>query len=298
MKKKKLSLTQFLKKQNPNLFSWKRSDYLLFFVLVPIVLILIFLLPSTITDGFFWNPQNPTLISAFMSHYSHANLEHLLGNLIVYLLIIFLIFNIEAKKGTFRKMSTFIFLAFPFLLSATALLLSPEGGLGFSGLGAAFLGYLPYSAYNYLKERQKIPLTSSFMMLVLLLNFSLMILTWNKISIDVYVMVFAGILLMLYTCRKGLSSIINLVRKEGKKLNKNRFFYSYPAIIALIVFVFSFSLPYLVPQNTIQDGQNINILVHYLGYCFAIAMVSILEVSKETWTSIMKFLISRHRSKK
>lgn len=290
MKRKKLGLKQYLKKQNPNLFSWKKSDYLIFYVLVPIVLIFVFMLPSTITDQFFWNPQNPTLISAFMSHYSHANLEHLLGNVMIYLLIVFLIFNIEASKNTFRKMSTMIFLAFPFLLSYTAMLLSPMGGLGFSGLGAAFLGYLPYSAYNYIKKKQKIPLTSSFMMLVLLLNFSLMIMTWNNISIDVYIMVFAGILLMLYTCRKGLASIINLVRKEGKKLNKNRFFYSYSTIIALLVFVFSFALPLLVPQNTVQDGQNTNILVHYLGYCFAIALVSILEVAKETWMSIMKLL--------
>lgn len=284
MKRKKLSFKQAIKIQLPNLLTWKRTDWMFFFGIMPIVLLAIYLLPASITNSFNWDPQNANLVSAFMSHYTHTNFQHFIGNLIQYIVIAFLIFCIETKKTAFRRISLIILIVFPFLLTASQMYLAPKlGGLGFSGLLAAFLGYLPFSAYNYLKEKG-VPLKSYFLVLIMLVNFGIMILTWQNIAISQYLMVLIGVLLLVYSDRSGLVALAKFTRQQHQKFKSDKAMYSIPMLIAVLASVYMFSLAAIVPQNINQGGQTINILVHYLGYAFAISMLAALEAVKETYT--------------
>lgn len=282
MKRKKLSFKQAIKIQLPNLLTWKRADWVFFFAIIPLILLGIYMMPASITGSFNWDPQKATLISAFMSHYTHTNFQHFIGNLSQYIAIMFLIFCIETKKITFRRASLIILLAFPLLLTASELYLAPKlGGLGFSGLLAAFLGYLPYSTYNYLKEKG-IPLKSYFLVLIMLVNFGIMILTWQNITVSQYLMVLAGVLLLAYSGRSGLVALVKFLQQQHQKFKTNKALYFVPMLIAVLASVYMLSLAAIVPQNINQDGQTVNILVHYLGYAFAISMMAALEVVKET----------------
>jgi len=282
MERKKLPFKQAVNLMVPNLLTWKRLDWAFFFIVIPAILTGIYVMPAAITDSFNWDPQKATILSAFMSHYTHTNFLHFIGNLSQYVAIMFLIFCIEPKKTTFRKASLVILLAFPLLLTASELYLAPKlGGLGFSGLLAAFLGYLPYSAYNYLKEKG-VPLKSYFLVLLMLLNFGIMILTWQNIAISQYLMVLVGVLLLAYSGRTGLIALAKFLRQQHQKFKSDKALYFIPMLIAVLASVYMLSLAAIVPQNINQDGQTVNILVHYLGYAFAISMMTALEAGKET----------------
>ena len=82
-------------------------------------------------------------------NFSHASVQHLSENVLIYLFSVTIIFFIEGKKNVFLYSSLVFLFVLPFLVSfATFLTVGPGETVlirGFSGITSAFLGYAAYS---------------------------------------------------------------------------------------------------------------------------------------------------------
>ncbi|MFA5346940.1 MAG: hypothetical protein WC294_02290 [Methanoregula sp.] len=132
-----------------NLKSWTFPEWVLFFVLIPALLFLIYLLPQKIKDSYFilntgelWKLQTYLLNS-----YTHSQLyPHLVGNVIVYLLALIAVFSFENNRRRFRVMAGSSLIVVPIITSLLTTALFHFLGIevrsqGFSGIVAAFIGY-------------------------------------------------------------------------------------------------------------------------------------------------------------
>lgn len=121
---------------------------------LPIVLLGIHFSPGGFRESLVFSPAAPDLVSAFGAHFVHRSVPHLLGNLVVYALIVpsaYVLAVLGRCRQQFLQASAVVVLVFPFVLSGLHLLLMDRGMvLGFSGLAFAFVGVLPLLLPGYL----------------------------------------------------------------------------------------------------------------------------------------------------
>ncbi len=139
---------------------WEWCDWAFFFVLIPLVLLIIYLLPQELRDNYFiLHTANPTIHTMLLSKYAHSDFSHFSVNLLAYLIWLLSIFSllfifpIESEKKTFYISSFLFFILLPFILSGLTILYYPStSSQGFSGITSAFLGYLVYLIYIFSNE--------------------------------------------------------------------------------------------------------------------------------------------------
>ena len=120
-----------------------------FFVVVPLVLFLVYLIPQDIKNSYFilntatpWNPQTWLLFS-----YTHSQLyPRLVGNVASYLLALLAVFSFENNKQRFWIMAAGSLLLVPVIASLLTIGMFTVLGVGvtsqgFSAIGAAFIAY-------------------------------------------------------------------------------------------------------------------------------------------------------------
>ena len=122
---------------------------------LPAVLCVLWLIPSTGRLGFslaseslFESPR--TLSTAFTANYVHVGGRHLFDNLLNFWITLFGIYPLVAIAGwhrEFRVATVVYLLVAPFIIAWITLLtlgpLTDKPSVGFSGITAAFLGFLP-----------------------------------------------------------------------------------------------------------------------------------------------------------
>ena len=263
------------KTQTKLLEDWKKWSYVLFFILIPSILILVYLLP--IKQYFILNPSSPTPISIFFSNYTHSEFSHLINNLISYLIVIFLLFNIEINKKMFLKVSLLNFLLVPALSSLFIIyfLSKVPPVQGFSAVVSAFMGYLLYSIYTHLKTVYYEKLNNSFLWLLLMINFVIWSI-FNKIEFSIFLILIT--LFLAYINREPIKEILTQIKSRWNKLISQKFlerFYNITIFIFTILFVFS--LWSLIPSRIIFGSSLINTPTHYLGYCFGVFIPVLIE---------------------
>ena len=127
------------------------------------------ILSNTSRLMFYTNTTNPSIPSLFLSNYIHIDGARCLDNIKVYLISVVSIFILETfwlfptendrtENGLFQSL-ILIFLVFPFSISGVSLIIfrivgGPEFA-GFSGIVAAFLGYLWFLIYESLLFLQR-----------------------------------------------------------------------------------------------------------------------------------------------
>lgn len=115
--------------------------------LVPLVLAAVHLLPASERLRFALSYAEPTVTTAFASHYVHITPGHLSENLLGYLLVVptlYLLSLAGDRRWQFLAAFVTFLLAFPFALSGLNLVVARPGGTaGFSGVLLAFVGYTP-----------------------------------------------------------------------------------------------------------------------------------------------------------
>lgn len=144
-----------------------------FFLVLPFILTVVFFLPSSLKNTYFiLNSMQPNIASAFLSNYTHSDSYHILNNISIYLIAMFLIFNLETDRNRFYTTAGLIFLILPWIISVLTIQYIPNStaNQGLSGLGAALLGYLVYSIYAYLKHKAHININLSFVILAFTAN--------------------------------------------------------------------------------------------------------------------------------
>lgn len=113
---------------------------------IPLVLVGVSLLPVPTRESFVFETAEPTVRSAYASHFVHRQQFHLLGNVFVYLVVapvVYLLCLLSDRRQLFRVTFVMLVTVFPLVLSVMQLLFPREREiLGFSGLNAGLFGLL------------------------------------------------------------------------------------------------------------------------------------------------------------
>jgi len=149
----------------------------------------------------------------------------------------------------------------------------PHHLLGFSGIVSGLAGYLLYSVYRYIKEKWEVPLNIHFFFSILAFNLLIITFTYKWFWMSVFI--FLIFLIALYLAKNGLTMTISkIIDKWNEIKQKNVKVEIYKLMIFLLTVSFLFgSAIGLFPVN----AKGINILAHYVGYCFG-ALVPLIFV--------------------
>ncbi len=267
-------------KLNPTLSIWNRYDLLFFFFIISGILTVIYLLPMNIKEVFTLKPLHPTLLTMFLSNYTQIGFSGYAANLINYFILIFLIFNIETNKKIFYISSFLIFIVLPFIssLSDVYFMPYPLKIWGFSAIVAGFMGYFLYAVYNYLKSVLNIPVKGEFLLLLLVINFSIVGIFNSRAPIFAKIVWAIISIAFLLINLKTLNGIYKHYIKEFKELaNYLLIKRLYRVFFFLLAFICLFSLHRLIPLEIKKGNIIINILAHYVGYLFGLAIPLVIE---------------------
>jgi hypothetical protein len=178
------------------------------------------------------------------------------------------IFNIETGRRRFLKVSAALFLVLPIALSMVMLRFLPDlpPMQGFSAVGSGFVGYVIYAAYSLLKRKFEFVKTS-LLGLMLIINF-LELTILNSYGTELTILISVLLCFTLFVSRKELVALgkESLAYFKKKSKRKNLFGYIYIWSVLALSIVMSFSLPFIVPVDFIQESAITNILAHYLGW--------------------------------
>lgn len=130
-------------------------------VLVPLFLAAVFMLPEATKASLALAYDDPTILPAYASHFVHFELDHLLVNVVGYLLVVptaYVLSVAADRRRQFFVVFTAFIIAFPMALSALNLIFARSSiGLGFSGILMAFVGYLPVAILGVAGRRLHMP---------------------------------------------------------------------------------------------------------------------------------------------
>lgn len=131
-----------------NLKSWKSYEWFIFFILIPLTLFLIFILPQTVKDNYlvFSTSDLFRIQTYILSEYTHSTFDHIAGNLKFYLLSLLAIFAFEDNKRRFWIMAVTALFIVPVFASLLTIIFwnflgKSTVSQGFSGINAAFFAY-------------------------------------------------------------------------------------------------------------------------------------------------------------
>ena len=124
---------------------------------VPAVLVGVYLLPEPFRRSLAFSYSEPEPVTAFAAHYVHFAPEHLLANLVGYVVLAgcgYLLSALADCRRLFGVAAATYLLAFPPILSALNLAVPRHAvGYGFSGIVMAFAGLLPVVLAVYAGRR-------------------------------------------------------------------------------------------------------------------------------------------------
>jgi len=279
----KSQVIDFFKKKS--FLKWNKLDYAIFFLIIPLILVIIYLLPQTIKNSFILLPTKATITNMFFSNYTHTSFSHLMNNLIGYFIIIFLIFHVETNKRIFYISSFLIFILLPLLSSLLVITIIPKipPALGFSAIVYSFFGYLLYSVYKFVNKSYKISVDYKFLLLLLMIN----ILIFSIFSVQIMLLITASIIavFLIYINRKVIKEISKQMILNWRMLPNQKFIerlYSIAIFSLVIVFMFSFTTA--IPSKIVVENSIINIFSHYIGYMFGLFVpwaISIVKFKKK-----------------
>lgn len=123
------------------------------FLLVPAVLLGVYALPEPVRRGLVFSYTEPTVTTAFTSHFVHLGTEHLLVNLASYVLLAptaYVISAFAGRREPFLKAFVLLHLIAPFVLSgANLLFVRPRVAFGYSGVAMGLLAMLGLELFSY-----------------------------------------------------------------------------------------------------------------------------------------------------
>lgn len=247
---------------------WNGREKILFFIVIPMILVLIYLLPTNIKDTYFiLNKQMPFILNAFLSNYTHSDFWHLIANMGSYIIVIYLLLKFETSKANFYKTVAFLFLIVPFIVSLVTVLYMPTiFSQGFSGVVAGLMGYFMYVTYRHIKDTWKLHADINFIYLMLCANAMVGAgsywLTNNPLFMALLLFLTIG---LAYYNRHLLRNIAILLKNKTRELKTKRVTLIANYVTLTLALAVLFSLPSLI-QITIQNGGLANVMGHYAGY--------------------------------
>lgn len=255
---------------------------LFFLAVVPVVLVGVSQLPVSVREQYVFDITDPTLMTAYTSHFIHLQNDHLLGNLSIYLLvapITYCLCVLSGRDQLFRITLFTLLGVFPFVLSGLQLIFPREREIfGFSGINAALFGLLCLAVVLYLGHqftRRAVQRYAPGLLLVTLGMIALISLPSRGWRIEIAAVSLAlGVVYLvsgLYTY--GFPSRAELVRS----LDQRGYMELAGAGFGLV-----FAYPFVGFGERVVAGEGVvDVYVHLLGYSLAFIVVFIFLVVSE-----------------
>jgi hypothetical protein len=252
-----------------------RAVDVLLLLLAPGALLAVFALPESVRRGLAFSYTDPTLATAFASHFVHLDASHLAGNAVGYAVLAavgYALAVLSAHRRFFlTALVTFLF-AFPVALSALNLAVPRDAiSFGFSGINMALAGLLPLLLGVYARERfvPSAPiraLPAAFFPLVGWIALLALPRSTDGVGLAGIATAIAGVLLgVLYASSAG-------IRLHRSTLGRIRDIASRPGYGDLFVAGAVLAVGYPVvgfPADPTGEGSVVNLYVHLLGFCLA-----------------------------
>ncbi|PKL64034.1 MAG: hypothetical protein CVV32_10245 [Methanomicrobiales archaeon HGW-Methanomicrobiales-3] len=131
-----------------NLKSWSKFEWVLFFVIIPLLLFVVFLLPQNVKDVYLiFNTTEIFQVHTIILHaYTHSTFDHLIGNVTFYIFVLAVIFLFENDKKRFWILMGCAFLLVPVINAVFTFIFwnflnKDTTSQGFSGIAATLSAY-------------------------------------------------------------------------------------------------------------------------------------------------------------
>jgi hypothetical protein len=277
-----MKITDFFLKLNPNLIKWKKLDFCLFYVVIPLLLGLLFILPQEFKNSYLvLHPENVTYTALLLSNYTHtAFIEHFLPNILFYFLFTYLIFNLEISRRTFYVMMGLLFIPIAIFASVVSINLPfmLPNIQGFSVIVAGLMGYSIYVTYGYLKNVEDVGMDKSIIFLVFMINAVFVVLNISRPELVLFLVMVALIVVLIYTNWKGLINLGTFLNQKSLNIkSSSRITFCYWWILFMLGILALTGLFFIIPSNPMVGSMITNSLAHYIGYCFGLLFPVLLE---------------------
>ncbi|MEL4304832.1 rhomboid family intramembrane serine protease [Methanococcoides sp. LMO-2] len=267
---------------------WKDTDIFLLFLFIPSLLLILFILPDYLKfDHFILFPLDPKIETLFLSNYVHSSYSHLMGNMIFYLVIMFLIINFETNRRFF--ITSFLLFSFvlPFIVSFSMVYFIglPFPVQGYSGIVSALVAYLMFAFYRYCKKYYYPKIGHEFIYFLIFLNLFLVLFHLN-VPVYMYLAISLLLLVTAYINRPFFDYVSTKLHSyfgSGITRSSSNFIVIYALLVYLLLLYFLIGLPLLIPEEVVNESGIINSLGHYTGYVFGLLSTLMLERFNEVF---------------
>lgn len=244
------------------------------FVAVPVLLAVIFLAFGPNVPALTFDPTRPTVLSAFLAHFAHASISHLMGNLAVYLVAVGVGYPLALLCGC-RRLYLFlvssILLLLPFVLSTVSLVFLPTTSvIGFSGLALGLIGTIPPVLFRFLRSRVHPAFSVGDAIGLFLVGTAAM--TWQAAG-----SLPAGRPLSVAIVGVGLVSLTPVGRRIGNRPNGLEVLSTdLLLLVVTAVLLVLLAVAMTVPSGATLAATRTTMLLHLLGYSggFGVTMVT------------------------
>ncbi|MBC7129710.1 rhomboid family intramembrane serine protease [Candidatus Bathyarchaeota archaeon] len=245
-----------------------------FFALVSALCFIVFLLPIEVQELLKARSDNWNLLTFFTSTFVHANFEHLVGNVLAFLLLGFIVYGLNRESNCEKGFIISMFLAIsllPFIYNLSFVLLAniiigqPLVSCGLSTVIAGIIGLIIPSLIIFLRDMLQEKRSDLYF------SSSLIFLTGSAIAFPYINFGAYNLTVFITTLTVGLALLLHVA---GKLLNfakqnlnaKKKLVTASIAILFYYTFLFS-----LFPSNIVMpQGNIVNIFAHYIGVFYGI----------------------------
>lgn len=142
---------------------------------------------------------------------------------------------------------------------------------GFSAVVAGVFGYLAFSTLHYIKTNYDVKYEKGiFQLMWLILYINLAILSFIYGYFPIVILLLFLILLSIYTTRKDIKKIAELLRKLKRPARVTVFTSLYLCCFVGVIGLF--------PGNLHNNGNLVNILAHFFGYVFGFLVPALVSI--------------------
>ncbi|WP_418284358.1 hypothetical protein [Halorubrum sp. DTA46] len=252
-----------------------RAVDLLLLAAVPVALLALFSLSEATRRSLAFSYTDPTLATAYTSHFVHLDTDHLAGNVAGYFLLAGVGYALAVLSGHRRfflsALVTFL-LAFPFALSGLNLAVPRNAvGFGFSGINMALAGLLSlllgvYACQRFFQNASIRVLPAVFFPLAGWIALLALPLSTEGPGLAGVATAVAGALLgLLYASSAGIR-LRGSLRERCRAIASRAGYGDLFAVGALL----TVGYPIVgFPADPAGDGSVVNLYVHLLGFCLA-----------------------------
>lgn len=236
---------------------------------VPAVLVGVFALPHERRVGLALSYADPSVLSLYTANFAHFSLGHLTSNLVGYLLVAptaYVLCALADYRRTFWGVFAVFVFAFPVALSALNAELfrnTAHTALGFSGVLAAFFGFLPVALLWYLRRRFTGGLVIHHAPLLYFTGIGTIAVIAAPAGRPT-TLVFAGAFVGVALVGRRLAADLSRLSVAGFRDALTPAGYVEVAALALVLFL---GFPFAAfPAVSASNGEVTNLYVHLVGY--------------------------------